>query len=115
MMFIPSVDQIDQTAREFDGKIRNTPLFRSIQLEQKLNSDHPIYFKAENLQHTGSFKVRGALSKLLSILPDAKKRGVIAASAGNHAQGVAFFAEQLGVAACIVMPENSPLVKVRAT
>lgn len=72
-------------------------------------------FKFENLQRTGSFKDRGALNRILAIPPDERARGVIAASAGNHAQGVAYHAGRMGVSATIVMPERTPLVKVAST
>ncbi len=75
----------------------------------------PIYLKLENLQRTGSFKERGALNKLLTLTKEQRQRGVIAASAGNHAQGVAFHATQLGVRSQIVMPQATPLVKVVST
>ncbi len=74
-----------------------------------------VYLKLENLQMTGSFKERGALNKLLQLSDDERKRGVIAASAGNHAQGVAYHANRLGGKATIVMPESTPLNKVSAT
>jgi threonine dehydratase len=73
------------------------------------------WFKFENLQRTGSFKERGALNRMLQIPADERHRGVIAASAGNHAQGVAHHAGRLGIPATIVMPERTPLVKVSAT
>jgi threonine dehydratase len=73
------------------------------------------WFKFENLQRTGSFKERGALNRMLHLSDDERRRGVIAASAGNHAQGVAFHATRLGIPATIVMPERTPLVKVLAT
>jgi len=78
-------------------------------------SGFPVYLKLENLQRTGSFKERGALNKILRLSDHDKKRGVIAASAGNHAQGVAFHAKGNGVSAKIVMPVMTPLVKVNAT
>ena len=74
-----------------------------------------LYLKLENLQMTGSFKERGACNKLMSLTAEERARGVIAASAGNHAQGVAYTAQRLGVAATIVMPEATPLVKVQST
>ncbi len=74
-----------------------------------------IFLKLENLQRTGSFKERGALNKLLTLTEAERRRGVIAASAGNHAQGVAFHAAKLGIRAQIVMPEATPLVKVVST
>jgi len=75
----------------------------------------PLHLKLENLQRTGSFKERGALNKLLTLSGTERKRGVIAASAGNHAQGVAFHATARGIRAQIVMPLATPLVKVAAT
>jgi threonine dehydratase len=75
----------------------------------------PIYLKLENLQKTGSFKIRGAINKLSSLTPEERRRGVIAASAGNHAQGVASAAQQLGIQATILMPEATPITKVEAT
>ena len=75
----------------------------------------PLYLKFENLQRTGSFKERGALNKLLTLDPAERERGVMAASAGNHAQGVAFHAAAQGIRAQIVMPLATPLVKVAAT
>jgi threonine dehydratase len=74
-----------------------------------------IHLKLENLQTTGSFKIRGALTKLSSLTPEERQRGVIAASAGNHAQGVARAARKLGVRATILMPEPTPITKVEAT
>jgi threonine dehydratase len=74
-----------------------------------------VYFKLEMLQRTGSFKERGAANKLALLTPQERKRGVVAASAGNHAQGVAVNAQRLGIRATIVMPESTPLVKVQAT
>ncbi|HEY8805679.1 MAG TPA: threonine ammonia-lyase [Clostridium sp.] len=74
-----------------------------------------VYIKPENLQITGAFKIRGAYNKLCTLTPSERKRGVIASSAGNHAQGVAYSAEKLGIAATIVMPKTTPLIKVEAT
>jgi threonine dehydratase len=74
-----------------------------------------VYFKLESLQRTGSFKERGAANKLSLLTPEERRRGVIAASAGNHASGVAYNAQRLGVKAVIVMPETTPLIKIAAT
>ncbi len=74
-----------------------------------------IYLKLENLQMTGSYKERGALNKILLLTDDEKRRGVIAASAGNHAQAVAYHATKRGIAAQICMPLTTPIVKVTAT
>src|SRR5213594_5095953 len=75
-------------------------------------ADARVFFKLDNLQMTGSFKERGALNKLLSLSPDERQKGVIAASAGNHGLAVAFHAQRLGIPATIVMPEYAPLIKV---
>lgn len=78
-------------------------------------SGNEVYIKPENLQNTGSFKIRGAFNKISKLSEQEKKRGLIASSAGNHAQGVAYAAQKLGVEATIVMPKTTPLVKVEAT
>jgi len=78
-------------------------------------SGNEVYLKTENLQKTGSFKIRGAYNKIVSLTEDEKKKGVIAASAGNHAQGVAYGATKAGISSTIVMPEGAPLSKVLAT
>lgn len=78
-------------------------------------SGNEVYIKPENLQRTGSFKVRGAYNKIAKLSDEEKGKGVIAASAGNHAQGVALAAQKLGIKAIIVMPKHSPLIKVEAT
>jgi threonine ammonia-lyase len=74
-----------------------------------------VYIKPENLQRTGSFKIRGAYNKISKLTEEEKKKGVIASSAGNHAQGVALAAQKLGIKAVIVMPKHTPLIKVEAT
>ncbi len=74
-----------------------------------------IWLKLENLQMTGSFKERGAANKLICLTPEERKRGIITASAGNHAQGVGFHAQRLGIDATVVMPEGTPLIKVAST
>src|SRR5579871_2021125 len=81
----------------------------------KLPDGRQIYVKPENLQPIGSFKLRGAYNKISSLTPDERKRGVVAHSSGNHAQGVAFAARALGVKATIVMPRTGPQVKLAAT
>ncbi|WP_454937520.1 threonine ammonia-lyase [Capnocytophaga leadbetteri] len=78
-------------------------------------SQNQIYIKPENLQKTGAFKIRGAYNKINKLTEEEKKRGVIASSAGNHAQGVAYAARELGIKAVIVMPETTPLIKVQST
>ena len=78
-------------------------------------SGNKVFIKPENLQKTGSFKIRGAYNKILKLSPEEKKRGVIASSAGNHAQGVAYAAKKLGIKSVIVMPQSTPLIKVEST
>ncbi len=103
-----------QTARARIGEaIHMSPCHLSHHLSELTGL--PLHLKLENLQRTGSFKERGALNKLLTLSESERKRGVIAASAGNHAQGVAFHAAARGIRAQIVMPLATPLVKVAAT
>ena len=78
-------------------------------------SGNQIYIKPENLQKTGAFKIRGAYNKINKLTEEEKKRGVRASSAGNHAQGVAYAARELGIKAVIVMPKTTPLIKVQST
>src|SRR5213082_2829789 len=90
-----------------------SPCARSETFSQVTGND--VYLKLDNLQRTGAFKERGALNKLLTLSSDERARGVIAASAGNHAQGVSYHAGRHGVRARIVMPLPTPLTKVSAT
>jgi threonine dehydratase len=93
--------------------ISPTPMMFSRVLSEQLGG--PVYLKCENLQRTGSFKVRGAYTRIARLSGAERARGVVAASAGNHAQGVAFAAGLLGTSATVVMPERAPLPKVEAT
>jgi threonine dehydratase len=103
-----------QTAHEtMRGAIDLTPCKYSGYLSRLMGAE--IHLKLENLQKTGSFKIRGALNKLNALASEERRRGVIAASAGNHAQGVARAAQKLGIRATIVMPEPTPITKVEAT
>ncbi len=103
-----------QAARERIGKaIAVSPCAHSHALSRLAGS--PVFLKLENLQRTGAFKERGALNKLLCLTPDERKRGLVTASAGNHAQAVAYHASRLGLRAEIWMPLTTPLVKVSAT
>ncbi len=95
------------------GIVKRTPLERSNLFSSLAGGD--IYLKLENLQKTGSFKVRGAVYAISQLSPSQKAAGVVAASAGNHAQGVAFAATQLGIRSTIVMPSYSPIAKIQAT
>jgi threonine dehydratase len=103
-----------KAARErLNGAVYRSPCARSEMLSRQTGQS--IYLKLENLQMTGSFKERGALNKIATLTADQAKRGVVAASAGNHAQGVAYHATQRGIRSVIVMPLTTPLVKVQAT
>lgn len=93
--------------------IATTPVLYSRVLSEMIGG--PVYLKCENLQRTGSFKVRGAYVRIARLSAAERARGVVAASAGNHAQGVAFAASLLGASATVVMPERAPLPKVQAT
>src|SRR3974390_252874 len=93
--------------------ISETPMLHSRVLSEALGG--PVYLKCENLQRTGSFKVRGAYVRIARLSDAERARGVVAASAGNPAQGVAFAADLLGCTATVVMPEGAPLPKVEAT
>ncbi|GAB4166203.1 MAG: threonine ammonia-lyase [Thalassobaculales bacterium] len=107
------LDDIRDAARLIEGEVLRTPLVPAPRLSRLTGA--ALSLKLENLQHTGSFKTRGALVKLRSLPPAAHAAGVIAMSAGNHAQGVAFHAQRLGIPATIVMPEGTPFTKVERT
>ncbi len=104
---------IEKAQKLLDGVIERTPIAHSRALETSLGS--PVFFKAENLQRSGSFKVRGAYVRMAKLSAEEKARGVVAASAGNHAQGVALAASKLGIDARIYMPMGAALPKVTAT
>jgi len=110
---LPTADDVRAAAERIAGRIKRTPLVHARKLSAITGAD--IYLKLENLQYTGAFKERGALNKLLLLSDADRKRGVIAASAGNHAQGLARNAQALGIPAVIVMPVTTPDVKVRQT
>lgn len=108
-----SLDEVRAAATAFDGRIDNTPFLQSQTLSELTGAE--LWLKFENLQFTGSFKQRGALNKLLSLSSEQRAAGVVAVSAGNHAQGVAYHAGQLGIPATIVMPVGTPSVKAGRT
>ena len=105
--------RIQEARRRIQHAIAVSPCAQSHDLSQLAGS--PVFLKLENLQRTGAFKERGALNKLLSLTPEEKQRGLIAASAGNHAQAVAYHASRLGIRSEIWMPLTTPLVKVSST
>jgi threonine dehydratase len=104
---------IEAAGRVIDGHVLRTPMLSAPKLSALTGAD--VYVKYENLQVTNSFKERGARAKLASLSVSERSRGVIAMSAGNHAQAVAYHAADLGIAATIVMPVTTPFVKVAAT
>jgi threonine dehydratase len=108
-----SLKTIREARAAITGSVYFSPCTQSASISEA--SGQPVYLKLENQQRTGAFKERGALHKLLSLTDAERQRGVIAASAGNHAQGVAYHARRTGIAAKIVMPVMTPLVKVNAT
>ncbi|OCG76613.1 threonine ammonia-lyase [Microbacterium sediminis] len=110
---IPSLAEIEAAARSLGGVIERTPVQPSLHLTEVLGQ--PVSLKLENLQRTGSFKIRGATYRLSRLTPEERARGVVAASAGNHAQGVALAARELGIAATIYMPLGVPVPKLLAT
>ncbi len=108
-----SFADITEAARRVAGSVVRTPFIRSLTLSEIAGTE--IWLKLENLQFTASFKERGAANRLMTLTPDEAARGVIAMSAGNHAQAVAYHAQRLGIAATIVMPKPTPFVKVSRT
>ena len=108
-----SLEQVRSAAQRIAGAVERTPCLPSRTLSALTGAE--VWLKFENLQFTASFKERGALNKLLLLGEDGRRRGVIAMSAGNHAQGVAYHARRLGTRAVIVMPRGTPNNKVRST
>lgn len=108
-----SLTDVQQAARRLQGHLLDTPCVESKTLSQLTGAQ--IYLKFENLQYTASFKERGACNKLSQLSAEERQRGVIAMSAGNHAQGVAYHAQRLGLRAVIVMPRFTPGVKIERT
>ncbi len=106
-------ESIKAAAERLDGHIEKTPMRRSRTLSEITGAD--VWVKFENQQFTAAYKERGALNKLLQLSEAEKRRGVIAASAGNHAQGLAYHGARLGIPVTIVMPRTTPFVKVEQT
>ena len=102
-----------EAKKRVDEVIIPTPLIYSEAFSKECKNQ--VYIKPENLQRTGAFKIRGAYNKIVKMDDESKSKGLIASSAGNHAQGVAYAASKLGVKATIVMPKHTPLIKVEAT
>ena len=105
------LNRIKKASERLEGVVHHTPFSYAPILSEM--SGYEVYLKKENLQRTGAFKLRGAFNKIATLVEEGKKGGVVAASAGNHAQGVAFAANYFGIEATIVMPESTPLTKVQ--
>ncbi len=108
-----TIDDIRAAAERLEGQVIRTPLVQAARMSEVLGCE--LFLKLENLQRTGSFKDRGAFNRLSQLSPEEARRGVIAMSAGNHAQGGAYHAQRLGIPATIVMPEFAPFSKVERT
>jgi threonine dehydratase len=109
----PTFHMIEKAEKQIEGVLTRTPLVYSQSLSRLINTS--LYLKLENLQKTASFKTRGTLVKMATLTVAERARGVVAMSAGNHAQGVAYHAQNLKIPATIVMPKDTPLTKVQRT
>jgi len=109
----PGLPEIEQARVRLEGVARVTPVFRSETLSRLAGRE--VYLKAENLQRTGSFKIRGAYNMISTLEPERREPGVVAASAGNHGQAVAWAAREVGASARVFMPQDAPMAKVDAT
>ena len=112
-MSLPTLADFEDAARTLTGLITRTPMDESQVLSEIVGA--PVILKMENLQRTGSFKIRGAINRLSRLTEEERARGVVAASAGNHAQGVALAAQRLGIPSTIFMPLGVPVPKLLAT
>lgn len=108
----PSLEELQDARQALAGRVHRTPLLSSRALSRRSGLD--VWLKAENLQKTGSFKVRGAFNKALELCKAGNPRGVVTASAGNHGQAVAYVSAQLGIEGYVVMPEGANRTKVAA-
>jgi threonine dehydratase len=108
-----TLDDIVAARRVIDGRLHRTPLVGSAALGARIGA--PLFFKPESWQKTGSFKPRGVLTKIATLSDEERARGLVAASAGNHAQALAWAAGALGIPATVVMPATAPAAKVAAT
>ena len=104
---------VEAASKRLEPVVVRTPLVSSIELDSRLQAN--IFFKPENLQHIGAFKFRGAYNRLVQLSDYERKNGVVAFSSGNHAQGIAYAAQLLGMKATIVMPSDAPEVKKKGT
>jgi threonine dehydratase len=108
-----TLDDVRAAARRLGARIHRTPVIGCQSFDDACG--HQVFFKCENLQRAGAFKIRGALNKLATLTPAERARGVIAFSSGNHAQGVALAARMVGTTAVVCMPKDAPALKLEAT
>ena len=108
-----TIDDVRAAAQRLRGRIKRTPVLTSDAVDDA--SGYAVYLKCENLQRAGAFKIRGALNKLLTLSAEERRRGVVAFSSGNHAQGVALAARIVGTSAVVCMPTDAPRLKLDAT
>ena len=109
----PTLADIEAARGRIAALARVTPVVSSETLSRR--SGRPVLLKAENLQRTGSFKIRGAVNRIAALTDEERAAGVVTASAGNHGQAVALAAREAGVAATVFMPQDAPMAKVEAT
>jgi threonine dehydratase len=107
------LEDVKKACKNLEGTVKKTDLIYSDFFSEECRNN--VYLKPENLQFTGSFKIRGAYNKIVNLPESVKKNGIVASSAGNHAQGVAYSAKSLGIPSKIVMPNVTPLIKIEAT
>jgi threo-3-hydroxy-L-aspartate ammonia-lyase len=108
-----TIDLINEAAERIRGRVHRTPVLTSRSFNERAGRE--VFFKCENLQRAGAFKIRGATNKILSLTQEEKRRGVAAFSSGNHAQAVALASREAGIRAVIAMPDDAPKAKVAAT
>jgi threonine dehydratase len=113
MTLIPEIDDLNAAREKLAGAVHRTPIVSSRSLSERVGQ--PVFLKCENLQKTGSFKVRGALNRILNLGIEARERGVVTISAGNHAQAVAWAATRTGISSTVVMNAKASPTKARAT
>jgi threonine dehydratase len=108
-----TLDQINEARARIASRIHRTPVITSRQFNEAAGKE--VFFKCENFQRAGAFKIRGATNRILALTPDEKERGIVAFSSGNHAQAVALAGREAGVRVLVAMPEDAPAAKVAGT
>jgi len=108
-----TLDRVEAASRRLVNRVHRTPVVTCRSFDDATGQS--VFFKCENQQRAGSFKIRGALNKLLTLSPEERARGVVAYSSGNHAQGVALAARMVGTSAVVCMPTDAPALKLAAT